>query len=84
MSKDEFLEKHNPNDNYPFWDNVLSKDLDNFIEEHDKQIRADERAKVLDEFANWCRENDIQCRKKIDGLFIEFSVLEMVNRFKMF
>lgn len=46
-----------------------------------QQGKAEERAKVLDEFAKWCRVNDIQCRKKVDGQYIEFSVLEIVNRF---
>lgn len=43
--KANFLRKYNPDEAYPFWENKMARELD----EVEKEIRADERAKVLDE-----------------------------------
>lgn len=50
---------------------ITEKDQRDFIE---TEIRADARRK----FAEWCKNNNVQCRKKLDGEWIQFSVSDIV------
>lgn len=40
------------------------------------------RADTTRKFAEWCKKNNIQCRKKVDGEWIQFSVSEIVADFE--
>lgn len=44
------------------------------VDEYEERIMADERRK----FAEWCKKNNVQCRKKLDGEWIQFSVSDIV------
>lgn len=41
--KANFLRKYNPDEAYPFWENKMARELD----EVEKEIRADEREKLI-------------------------------------
>lgn len=49
-----------------------------YLDALEKEIRSDGRRK----FAKWCKNNNVQCRKKVDGEWIEFSVSDIVAEYE--
>ena len=52
MTKDEFLEKHNPDDNFPYWQTSLAKDTNDLIE----TVQADTELIVIGDLRRFLKQ----------------------------
>lgn len=48
----------------------------------DSRKVEDIKADAIRKFAEWCKNNNVQCRKKLDGEWIQFSVSDIVSEYE--